>query len=238
MFDVFWTDPKRETVGQRKTRKEQQGTNGRKTPILSRGTSIRSSNSSGLNLGHTKPSLLNFFGGGRKETTRAEYHATLTDVLAQESIQVSRTLSDHTAKSSTEQRTSGAIPRIPECSIFEENSWYHSDADLSARSDGKHPIPKPRAQLSMAVSGSVFSGWTGRSAKTESTWGSGSIIESITGSGKFVQPLNETSFVTQSTEVVLSTRESVKAADQVATVVHISGAGAAPIRSPKSLSRA
>lgn len=62
---------------------------------------------------------------------------------------------------------------------------------------------------------------------TESTWDSGA--ESVTSSGKVVQPLSENSFVTQSTEVTVSSRESVKAAEQTATVVHISASGTVPV---------
>jgi hypothetical protein len=76
-----------------------------------------------------------------------------------------------------------------------------------------------------AVSESVFSGRTGRSTKTESTWSS---VESTT-SGRIVQPLSPNSFVTQSTEVTISPRDSVKAVEQLATVVRISSAGTIPV---------
>lgn len=74
---------------------------------------------------------------------------------------------------------------------------------------------------------SVFSGWTGRSAATESSWGS--TAESPPGKGPIIQPLSPKSFVTQSTEVTVSPRDSLRSAEQVATVVHISAAGTIPI---------
>lgn len=80
--------------------------------------------------------------------------------------------------------------------------------------------------LTFAVSESVFSGRTGRSSKTESTRSS---VES-TSSGRFVQPLSPASFVTRSTELTISPSNSVKAVEQLATVVRISSAGTIPIQ--------
>jgi hypothetical protein len=77
------------------------------------------------------------------------------------------------------------------------------------------------------ILGSIFSGWTGRSANTNSTW-SASTDPSTT--GRIIQPLSPDSYVTQSTEVTVSARDSVNVSDQLATVVHISAAGTMPIR--------
>lgn len=83
------------------------------------------------------------------------------------------------------------------------------------------------------VSESVFSGHTARSAKTILTWNSA--VESTgpmspcSSRSRIVQPLSPTSFVTQSTEVTISPRDSLTDTDQVATFVHISSAGTMPI---------
>lgn len=65
MFDVSWTDPARETVGERRNRKEQNGGSVRKQSGLSRRSSVRSSRSSES---VTRTSLLNLFGPSRKTT--------------------------------------------------------------------------------------------------------------------------------------------------------------------------
>ncbi|KAL5327096.1 hypothetical protein ACEPPN_004787 [Leptodophora sp. 'Broadleaf-Isolate-01'] len=216
MFDVSWTDPARETVGQRKTRKEQESANGtsRKTPGLSRGSSLRSSNSSGSTFGQKKPSFLNLFGSSRKEApSRVGYRSHTPAPTIEDPVSNSQRLSDYTVDSdSSGQELPGTTTRIPKNGFFGRSPPYYSDGELSARSE---------------ASESVFSGWTGKSAMTESTWDSGA--ESVTSSGKVVQPLSENSFVTQSTEVTVSSRESVKAAEQTATVVHISASGTVPV---------
>lgn len=76
--------------------------------------------------------------------------------------------------------------------------------------------------------GSVFSSWTERSTNTDSSWSS--VADPSSAKASIIQPLSRTSFVTQSTEVTVSSRDSVNAAEQLATVVHISAAGTIPIQ--------
>jgi hypothetical protein len=45
-----------------------------------------------------------------------------------------------------------------------------------------------------------------------------------------VQPLSPTSFVTQSTEVTVSRRDSIKADEQLATIVRITAAATIPVQ--------
>ena len=84
----------------------------------------------------------------------------------------------------------------------------------------------PELLTYVSAADSVFSGWTRRSAVTESSWAT---VDTTVAKGHLIQPLSPTSFVTQSTEVTVSPRESVKACEQVATIVHISSAGSAPV---------
>lgn len=81
--------------------------------------------------------------------------------------------------------------------------------------------------LTRTVPESVFSGWTGRSGNTESTWSS--VMEPSANQGKFVQSMSGSSFVTQSTEVTVSPRDSIKADEQIATLVSISATPTMPI---------
>jgi len=231
MFDVSWTDPARETVGQRKTRKEQEVANGtsRKTPDLSRRSSIRSSNSSGSTFGHKRPSLFNIFGSTRKDTpSRVGYRTQTPTQSVAEPVNNSRRLSSYTADSdSSGHELPGMTTRFPKNGFFGRSPLYYSEGELSAPSEGA----RPRFQVKNATdvdlaSESVFSGWTGKSAVTESTWDSGA--ESVTSSAKLGQPLSQNSFVTQSTSVKVSSRDRVKVAEQTATIVQISASGKGP----------
>ncbi|KAH7360390.1 hypothetical protein BKA65DRAFT_183757 [Rhexocercosporidium sp. MPI-PUGE-AT-0058] len=213
MFDVSWTDPARETVGQRKFRKEQEAGNGtsRKTPGLSRGSSLRSSNSSGLTFGQKKPSLLNLFSSN--DASRVGYRTQTPAPKTEYPISNSQRLSSYTADSDSSSRELPATTtRVPKNGFFGRSPPYYSEGELSACSE---------------VSESVFSGWTGKSAMTESTWDSGA--ESVTSTGKVVQPLSGDSFVSQSTEVTVSSREGIKTAEQTAMIIHISASGTMPI---------
>ncbi|PMD34380.1 hypothetical protein L207DRAFT_437301 [Hyaloscypha variabilis F] len=209
MFDVSWVDPTRETVGQRKNRKEQSGTRS-----ISR-SSIHSSGSTSTDSPSTKskPSLLNLFGSVKTPTlNRTGSQPKLSSLRAQDAIKASRRISSYTVSSDTSTQefsdpTSNST-RFPVNGFF--NGPYLSD-DQSTPSE---------------VSESVFSGRTGRSRNTQSTWSS---VES-TSSGRFVQPLSPKSFVTQNTEVTISPSNSMKAVEQVAKVVRISSAGTIPIQ--------
>lgn len=68
MFDVSWSDPERETVAQRRSRKEQQAA---ATSAQSSSSSVRSSESSKSNesthQSTTRVSLLTFLNGNRKD---------------------------------------------------------------------------------------------------------------------------------------------------------------------------
>jgi hypothetical protein len=222
MFDVSWVDPKRETVGQRKNRKEQ-------SSIVSRRSSIHSSGSGSTESPSTKskPSLLNLFGSVKTPSPdRTGPHSKLSGLRAQDATKASRRISSYTVTSDTSsQEISGpstTTTRFPASGFF--NGPFLSD-DQSTPSEGLLAHNLFEKSDEVAVSESVFSGRTGRSRKTESTWSS---VES-TSSGRIVQPLNPTSFVTQSTEVTISPSNSVKAVEQLATVVHISPTGTMPI---------
>ena len=87
----------------------------------------------------------------------------------------------------------------------------------------------------LTSTGSVFSGWTERSANSNSSWSS--VTDPSPVKGSIVQPLSPTSFVTQSTEVTVSPRHNVNnAAEQLASIVHISATGTMPIQIDDSLS--
>jgi hypothetical protein len=146
MFDVSWTDPSRETVGQRKSRKDQE-TNG-----LSRESSIRSSRSSDSTPPQTRPSLFNILNGSKKETLhRSGSHSKSRS-------KTSSFRSDHPSKSATrlsssaakshpsnqespeEPATTTTATRIPVNGFFSRGSSYNTDAEQSSSSEGRRGL--------------------------------------------------------------------------------------------------
>ncbi|KAF8853647.1 hypothetical protein BDZ45DRAFT_598261 [Acephala macrosclerotiorum] len=220
MFDVSWTDPAREIVGERRNRKGQNGESVHKQS-LSRKSSTRSSRSAES----TKPSLLNLFGQSRKPALE---RAVSKSKLAPGDFD--RTVSkypeennDHRLSTYTVESESSAheLPgtsriRTPPNQFFESRN-SQSDTDQSNASEPPD---------------SVFSGWTERSSRTDSSWSSVIDTSTLTSgtSSRIVQPLSPNSFVTQSTEVTVSPRECIKAEEHVATIVHISAAGENPVQ--------
>ncbi|TGO86160.1 hypothetical protein BPOR_0329g00070 [Botrytis porri] len=201
MFDVSWTDPTRETVGQRKHRKDQTSTRG-SSP------SIRSSKSSDSSKS-IKHSIFGFFGGGNKKIS-----APVAVTSPKQPSKVSRRTSSYTSTSETStstqevrETTTTTITRIPVNGFFSTVPSYQE----SERSPSDE---------------SVFSGYTGRSAGTKSSWGS---ITDGQSKNRFIQPLSPNSFVTQSTEITVAPSEDFSASEQLATLVHITS-GTVPIQ--------
>lgn len=226
MFDVSWTDPAHETVGQRKSRKEQ------KENGISRGSSVRSSQSNeSIQQPQNRPSLMNVFGssGNKKRSIQRVGSQSRLSALPNEEIsKPSRRVSSYTVASDSSGQDFAPVSRVPSNSFF-TGGVYSSDAEQSNVSEGTqvHLFLHLEYTDNSVASESIFSGWTGRSHATESTWSS--ILESPITQGKLVQSLDASSFVTQSTEITVSPRDSVRADEQIATVVSISAAPTMPI---------
>lgn len=133
MFDVSWTDPTRETVGQRKSRKEQ------KENGISRDSSVRSSQSNeSMQLPQIRPSLLNVFasdGIKSKSIKRAGSHSRLSTLPTEDTSKSSRRVSSYTVASDSSGRDFTPATQIPANNFFTGGS-YHSDADQSNISEG------------------------------------------------------------------------------------------------------
>jgi hypothetical protein len=134
MFDVSWTDPTRETVAQRKSRKDQHANSLRQTP------SIRSSRSTDSSQAVAKPSLLNLFTGSKKgDLTRTGSQPKLSALRPESSkSKASRRVSSYTVASEHSSHDV-SIPtttttRIPVNSLFTGNP-YQSD-EQSSLSEG------------------------------------------------------------------------------------------------------
>lgn len=139
MFDVSWTDPTRETVGQRKHRKDQTSTRG-SSP------SIRSSKSSDSN--HSvKHSIFGFFGTNKKISVSTATAAVISPTSpkspafrTEQSSQVSRRMSSYTSTSDTStqevrETTTTTITRIPVNGFFPTVPSYQESE--RSPSDGK-----------------------------------------------------------------------------------------------------
>jgi hypothetical protein len=135
MFDTHFADPiTRETVGQRKSRKESQ--NG-----LSRGSSIRSSHSSSSAKSHPKPSLLNLFSSGHKSKsnlTRNSSQSKLSALRTSEASKTSRRISSYTVGSepSIRESTTPTKTQKPGVGVL-TLSGFDADADFSGHSEGR-----------------------------------------------------------------------------------------------------
>lgn len=135
MFDVSWTDPARETVGERRNRKEQNGGPSRKQNVISRKSSMRSSKSSSETAG--KPSLLNIFSPGPSKKANVERTA-LPSKLNQEDANDRRT-SSYTTGSETSGNELSSTTATTRDSATEasEGRDCHSDTEQSNPSEGQ-----------------------------------------------------------------------------------------------------
>lgn len=119
MFDVSWTDPTRETVGQRKHRKDQ-------TCTRESSPSIRSSKSSDSSKS-IKHSIFGFFGTNKKISAPVAVASPISPksppLRTEQSSKVSRRMSSYTSTSETStqevrETTTTTITRIPVNGFF------------------------------------------------------------------------------------------------------------------------
>jgi hypothetical protein len=135
MFDIHFADPTRETVGQRKSRKEN------KASGLSRGSSLRSSKSSDSAVGHVKPNLLNLFGSShtkKGDLTRDGSHSKLSVLRTGEASKSSRRISSYTvaSESSVNDFARPGNAQRPSIGVL-ALSAFDADADSSSQSEGE-----------------------------------------------------------------------------------------------------
>lgn len=229
MFDVSWTDPERETVGQRKNRKEAPKTASGNPDTRARRSSLLSTRSI-EQVQQPKLGLLNFFGGssepqkkGPQRTRSASKPAWKQEEVTEASRWVHSYFNAPPLNVATHELAGGTPTAIHLNSNLLSLRPYQSDVELSSTSDSE-PFSTTffrQTNLDLA-SESVFSGWTGDSGKTQSSWSSAA--ESVKSPGRIFQPLSTTSFISQNTEITVAPRESVKDAE-MATIVHITAAG-------------
>jgi hypothetical protein len=225
MFDVCWTDPSRETVGQRRSRKDQDKNSTASSRASSHRTGRARSIKSSRSVESSSASFLDLFSPTYKRSAskREGIQSKSTSTLRLDNIEAHRPLSSYT------------IDETPSSSHV-ANGFFGSvslsDTDSSLSEGGRDLQLHVMEQLTdeVIVSESMFSGRTSHSAQTIATWNS-----SVESTGlrspdfnRVVQPLSSTSFVTQSTEITVSPRELVHDLEELSTIVRISSAGPVP----------
>ncbi|KAI1465624.1 uncharacterized protein F4812DRAFT_452166 [Daldinia caldariorum] len=206
MFDVLWTDPNRELVGERMVRKEQEAKmkdkekkqkpeNGR------RSISTESSTSSDRGFG--------IF------STRSRRKAP-----------ASPRPKDRTASPATPARSINRTNRASAYAV--KNLLIHQDeSEITVKPAERDYLP---AQVSEAaeVSNSTLSRWTDPSAITNSTGVGASLSDATAGikSEYLIQTLGPSSFITRTTEVMYSPRDPDADIDPLVSEVHISASRA------------
>lgn len=147
MFDVSWTDPTRETVGERKNRKESRHNQGNDLEKIS---SSRGSNSNGYH-SQNRPSLLTLFGvngsisNNKKGLKRSGSHSRLSTSRSEEKVsKASRRISSYTVDSASSEPELLSRISVPPTNFFAIDPFlcpteiYHLNAEQScSASDGE-----------------------------------------------------------------------------------------------------
>ncbi|RKF78807.1 hypothetical protein GcC1_052002 [Golovinomyces cichoracearum] len=198
MWDVSWMDPYRETVGQRRSRKHaSNSTSPKQIPVdSSRRSSILSFNSGERQ--QRKPSILSLFGG-----------SNLSNKKKDRSQREVNKISDLTSTDQDEKLTEAAkwVNKLSE--IPPDNSHITSELSprlLSPKSTVRCNSDIEQSSISDAAE-SVFSGWTGRTEETLSTW---STAYGPSCSSRKVPTLNLDSVVPKKDESVYSPLDGTK----------------------------
>ncbi|KAK8058699.1 hypothetical protein PG994_009147 [Apiospora phragmitis] len=213
MFDVLWTDPNRELVGERRVRKELEAQNRekeqKKTGINRNSTSTSNSSSSERSFGL-------FSSKNRKKASTSSKPAT------------QRFSAPHTpADEPRSQRTSGYGVKAL---LSHEDVSAVTVKPVSSSNVTHESIPQAfDASLSLSSRGtleSVNSKWTQPSLMTSTTLSAASQRDSMsTKSEHLIQALGPSSFITKSTDITVSLRNSNPEVGQLVPEVQISSDG-------------
>ncbi|PKS11648.1 hypothetical protein jhhlp_001799 [Lomentospora prolificans] len=218
MFDVIWTDPDRELVGERRAKKEiareQQRAKEKLEGSRSSLSSTRGSSSSG------EKQLGFFFGSSslRKgaDSLKAKQPSTPSSNRAP--------TADDANRPPSPQWNLNTVPSMPAL----RPSSNHSSDDGFSRSDpvfDQESMSYPSS--SRGVADSVISKWTDQTGVTTPSISATSVAESIKSSkSSIIQTLGPSSFITVSTEITVSPRTSETDISQLISEISISSDGA------------
>ncbi|KAI1799825.1 hypothetical protein F4811DRAFT_71956 [Daldinia bambusicola] len=211
MFDVLWTDPNRELVGERMVRKEQEAKMKDKEK-------------------KQKPE------NGRRSIS------TESSTSSDRGFGIFSTRSRRKAPASPRPKDRNASPATPARSINKTNraSAYgvknlliHQDeSEITVKPAERGYLPTQVSEAaevsSLSSPDSTLSRWTDPSAITNSTGVGASLSDATTNikSEYLIQTLGPSSFITRTTEVMYSPRDSDADIDQLVSEVHISASRA------------
>lgn len=225
MFNVSYTD-RPETVGQHKSRKGRQSSD---STGPCRRSSLRNSGSS--DSCQQQPSFFNIFNGKRKSgLQRSSSHSRTSSSPQEDSAKQSRRQSSYTSQFESSPKDIPGATASTSCTVvkgfFPGEVSYNTDTEKSSPTEGALSYLYVKTPMLTGIA-SIFSTWTGRSARTTSSWGSAPDANSIS---HVMQPQSRSSIVTQSTGMTISSQESGKEAEQLATAVRISSVSSSPVQ--------
>ncbi|KAH8656060.1 hypothetical protein BGZ60DRAFT_532383 [Tricladium varicosporioides] len=204
MFDISWTDPQRETVAQRRNRKQNHARGS------SRKSSSRASGSTDSELRY-KPGLLTLFDSNNKKFNTDE--ASLRSESTSSQSIYSRTVTT-AATSSTFPLTPDSIIHGPSTSTSLTFSFDHGASNSPIKSPYHTSTESETSPTNTA--GLDLSAWTGSSTSTEST--DSFTDDSPTSKWFLIQPLSPRSYVSQTTEITSSPRASIGESESLSAV--------------------
>lgn len=162
MWDVNWMDPFRETVGERRSRKNANATSSKQLESPSRRSSILSFSSNEHQL--KKPSFINFLGGGNlpnKKRTKSskEGHLLLGSLPTDQDEKLYEAAKWVDELYEVPLDNSQAASELSPCCLS-------SQSIVRCNYDTEHSCASDAAE-------SIFSGWTGKTENTQTTWSTG-----------------------------------------------------------------
>ncbi|KAI6246384.1 hypothetical protein HI914_05316 [Erysiphe necator] len=167
MWDVNWMDPFRETVDERRSRKNANATSSKQPESPSRRSSILSFNSNEHQI--RKPSFINFLGGSslpsKKRTKSPKEGRLLLESLP----------TDQDEKLSEAAKWVNQLYEVPPDNP--QTALELSPYSLSSQSIVRCNYDTEHSSASDAAE-SIFSGWTGKTENTQSTWSTGPVSKS------------------------------------------------------------
>ncbi|KAJ2902312.1 hypothetical protein MKZ38_000702 [Zalerion maritima] len=228
MFDVIWTDPNVENVGERRARKQQEKAEG----VEQRGRTYRSSTSRRTSRSSRDSSLERpFFFSSRssKSTSRSESRSktrTPSTLLPTKTTTADGASSRRNSLYSVSENPRLQSPlKTPDGTYVPSEYTESCDPSPSSSSRGSHAKlhphyphhPRPAHSFSGLLE-SVFSRLTDRSGSGSTP----SVADSISTKASFIQTLGPASYVTKTTEVAITTRSQDDDSDRGSSEVRIS----------------
>ncbi|KAI0881136.1 uncharacterized protein GGS22DRAFT_197187 [Annulohypoxylon maeteangense] len=216
MFDVLWTDPNRELMGERIIRKEQEAR------LRDRDKKQKTENS--------RQSI------STEGSTSSDRGFGIFTVRSRRKTSTPSKIKDPTTSPA---RLASSSSKVNRTSAYGARSLLHHDGSQATARDGEkshHPVQLPEVadNSSMSSPDSASSKWTQRSAVSNSTGAGASVgdAETTLKPEYLIQPLGPSSFVTRTTEVTFSPRDPEIDLDNLISEVNISADRSKPATPP------